>query len=174
MLSQILSRQTLRGTVKILLRVGDELDIALTDAEGNCENTAGTCAESEVSVTESNVETGKRGREYQFLDGEAVVAIGHEIPDQTLFENVPVYLETNAILCIDEVINSGQLKVNETVVWKRNCMATNTDAHLLPCKVLSSELKEGIKLYKLYSASGILKNTIIGYEQCTLPRANID
>ena len=58
------------GNCENAAEAGGELDIVLTNTEGNCENTVN--------------ETGKRGREYQLLDGDAVVAIGHEIPDQAL------------------------------------------------------------------------------------------
>ena len=45
--------------------------VGFDDVDGNYENTA----ECE-SFVESNAETGKQGREYQLLDGDAVVAMG--------------------------------------------------------------------------------------------------
>ena len=41
---------------------------------------------------------------------------------------------------------------------------TNTDARLLPCKVMEVSVKNGKKFYRIYSASGILKNKFTGEE----------
>ena len=70
--------------------------------------------------------------------------------------------------------NRHQIKVNEFVkdyavgdtggVKIHTADRTNTDARLLPCKVMEVSVKDGKKSYRIYSASGILKNKFAGEE----------
>ena len=55
--------------------------------------------------------------------------------------------------------------IGETVCIKiQNADHNNTDARLLPCKVYKVTLKNDKKCYRIYSASGKLKNTFTGEE----------
>ena len=55
--------------------------------------------------------------------------------------------------------------IGDTVGIKiHNADRTNTDARLLPCKVYEVTIKNDIKCYRIYSATGKLKNTFTGEE----------
>ena len=59
--------------------------------------------------------------------------------------------------------------VGETVGIKiQNVDRTNTDGRLLPCKVLGADSKEGRPVYKLYCATGILRNSFSGEEMVSM------
>ena len=107
------------------------------------------------------VQQKKRGREYLLLKEDVIVASGHEVPGQTNLDGININLEAQAIVAVDEIHEA----VGDTVGIKiHSADRTNTDARLLPCKVMEVSVKNGKKFYRIYSASGILKNKFTGEE----------